>query len=313
MAYANEVPWHGLGGRVDSNVTVEEMLVAAGLDWNVDLRPLTANWVDAAGAVHSVKVKDRYALIRSSDNRVLTVTGKSWKPVQNAATLGFMREYVEAGGATLETAGSLRRGKIVWALAKLAHSFSVSRGDKVEGYLLFTSPHEVGRAMQIRTTSVRVVCANTMAMAMGASELNYSQNHLTEFNIEAAKAVVGNAHETLAQAEKRAKTLHKLKIGLEDAVRKVLVPAFYGEVLPEETMADIMITEAQPKTLQAMINSINTAPGAEPETGWGVLNGVTHWADHIAGHNNETRMYRSWMGDYSRKKLEVEEKLLALA
>jgi phage/plasmid-like protein (TIGR03299 family) len=307
------VPWHGLGGRVDTDVSVDDMLEAAGLNWRVDLRPLTASWVCDDGTTKSIKVKDRYALIRSSDDRVLTVTGKSWKPVQNSTMLGFMRDYVEAGGATLETAGSLRRGKIVWGLAKLKHSFNVSRGDRVEGYLLITSPHEVGRAMQIRTTSVRVVCANTMAMAMGASELNYTQNHLTDFNIEAAKAVVGNAHETLLQAEKRAKTLHKMKIGLEDAVRKVLVPTFYGDDLPEETLADIMITEAQPKTLQAMIHSINTAPGAEPDTGWGVMNGVSHWADHVAGHNPETRLYRSWMGDYSRAKLEVESKLLELA
>ena len=226
MAYAVEVPWHGIGARVDRDISVDEMLVAAGLDWSVDLRPLCAKLPDGG----YVDVADRYALVRSSDHRVLTVTGKSWNPIQNSQTLGFMREYVEAGGATLETAGSLRNGKIVWGLARLNHSFDVSAGDRVNGYLLFTSPHEVGRATTVRTTTVRVVCANTMAMAEHEGEINYKQNHLSEFDFGAAKARVAEAHEHLAVAEKRAKTLNDLIISVEDAVKKAVVPVMFPEL-----------------------------------------------------------------------------------
>ena len=127
MAYANEVPWHGLGARVDQDVSVEEMLKAAGLDWTLLKLPLTAELPDGS----SLPIKDRFALIRDTDKRSMGVCGKVWHPVQPADTLCFMREYVEAGGATLESAGSLRNGRTVWGLAKLKHSFEVKKGDKV--------------------------------------------------------------------------------------------------------------------------------------------------------------------------------------
>lgn len=313
MAYANEVPWHGLGGRVDTDASVEEMLEAAGLNWNVNLYPLQA---DVEG--ETVDVPGRFALIRDTDKKVLTVTGRSWKPLQNSDTLGFMRNYVAAGDATLETAGSLRGGKIVWGLARLNHEFEVRKGDKVRGYLLITSPHEVGRAITVRTTTVRVVCANTMAMAnhAGNGSTHYRQSHLTAFDEAAAKDAVGNAHEQLAQAERTAKTLDALKLSLSDTVEKVLAPVFCPQALEDEDMmAAIQLPETQPKNLREIINSINNAPGnAEVAgTGWAVMNGVTHWADHVFGHNAATRMYRAWMADNANHKIEVEQKLLELA
>jgi phage/plasmid-like protein (TIGR03299 family) len=309
MAYANQVPWHGLGARVDQDVTVPAMLKAAGLDWPVELLPLKATRTDGV----DITVKDRFALVRETDNRVLTITGKSWHPLQNADCLGFMKDYVEAGGATLETAGSLRDGKIIWGLAKLKHSFEARKGDKVEGYLLITSPHEVGKAITIRTTTVRVVCANTMAMANSASTVDYSQNHLSDFNVKAAKEAIGNAHEQLGEAENRAKTLAKFKINLEDAVRKVIVPAVMPEVAKSDLYDQILLPENQPKTLQQIIDSLNNAPGADPKTGWGVLNGVTHWADHVAGRDQAARLHRAWVGDTARAKQRTEAALMELA
>jgi len=309
MAYANQVPWHGLGARVDQTVSVEEMLEAAGLNWNLLKLPLTAELPDG----DELTIKDKFALVRDTDHRQYGVCSKAWHPVQPAETIGFMREYVEAGGATLETAGSLRNGRTVWGLARLDHSFNVRRNDAVNGYLLITSPMEVGRATQFRTTTVRVVCANTLAMAEGSSELNYSQNHLTEFNTEAAREAVGQAHENLLAAEKRFKTIAKMKIDLEDVARKVWLPVFEPDSVDSEAWGDIMLPENQPKSLEQLIDSWNNAPGATPGTGWGALNAVTHYADHVAGHNNATRMHRSWVGDLSRKKVEVERKLLELA
>ncbi len=311
MAWANEVPWHGLGARVDGSFSVDEMLKAAGLDWQVKLLPTFASDPNDPGNVIELP---RKALVRSIDNRVLTVTGNGWKPMQNADMLGFMRRYVEAGGAKLETAGSLRNGKTVWGLAKLNHSFEVRPGDRVEGYLLITSPHEVGRSITVRTTTVRVVCANTMAMAEGEGAVNYSQNHMSEFDHAAAHHAVQQAHESLAVAEKRAKTIDRLKLSVEDAVRKVLVPVLMPELISNaEVMDDIMLPDVMPAKLQEIIDSLNNAPGATPGTGWGVLNAVTHWADHVNGRNNATRMQRAWMGDTARAKIRVEQKLFEMA
>jgi phage/plasmid-like protein (TIGR03299 family) len=307
MAYANEVPWHGIGARVDGDVSSEEMLEAAGLNWSVNLHPLNVIIDEKV-----VNVPGRFALVRDTDSKILTITGKSWNPLQNRDMLNIMSDYVSAGGATLETAGSLRGGKIVWGLARINHTFEVTKGDRVNGYLLITSPHEVGKAITVRTTTVRVVCANTMAMAERNSNVNYKQNHLSAFNFENAKAAIAMAHEDLAAAEKRAKTLSNLKLSLEDAVMKVLVPTMFPG-LSELDEFEVMDAGNQPKHLQEIIDSINNAPGAIPDNGWGVLNGVTHWADHVIGHNNATRMFRSWIGDTGRNKLDVEKRLLELA
>ena len=319
MAYANAVPWHGLGANVDPNLTPEEFLEAAGLNWSVEKRPLKAVMED--GSV--INVPGRHALIRSSDHKVMTVTGQAWKPVQNSDIISSMKKYIEAGGAKMETAGSLRGGKTVWALANLGHDFEVGKGDKVKGYLLMTTSHVVGVATTARTTNVRVVCANTLAYAEYSSHANYRQNHLTEFDVAAAQAAVEKAHEDLAACEKRYKTLNKLKLNIEDAVRKVIVPVFMPELICEDkdgkskeehdVWTNIMNPDVTPKKLQAIIDSINNGPGAIPGTGWGVLNGVTHYCDHVQGHNNATRLYRSWMGDYGRNKIEVEDKLFQMA
>ena len=310
IAYANEVPWHGIGAQLSDSATPAEFLKAAKLDWTVDLKPLKADMGDG----EMIDIKGRFALIRSSDKKVMTVTGSNWQPLQNADTLDFMTRYCAAGGAKMETAGALRDGQIVWGLARLSHSFEVRPGDKVDGFLLITSPHVVGQAIRVRTTTVRVVCANTMALADNGSELHYRQSHLTAFDVEAAREAVGNAHEQLAECERRAKVLDGLKLNMEDAVRKVLVPVFAPDIETDsELIKDIMKADVMPKKIAEIMDSIENGPGAIADNGWGVLNGITHWCDHVQGHGAESRMYRSWIGDYGRNKLKAEELLLQLA
>lgn len=311
MAYANEVPWHGLGAQVSDDLTPDEFLTAAGLDWEVEQVPLVAK----RDGGEEIEVPERFALVRSTDNRVLSVISKWWNPLQNRDVLGFMKNYVAAGGATLETAGSLRGGRLVWGLARLNHDFEIRPGDVSRGYLLFTSPHEPGKAISIRTTTVRVVCANTLALAENKSDVTYSQNHLTEFNEDAAKERVGEAHEHLLRAEKQAKVLDKLKLSTDDAVRKVLMPVFTPKVLEDEDRAKAVLSgrEKLPASITKILESITDAPGAIPDTAWGVLNGVTHYCDHVAGTNAAGRMASSWDGEYGRKKIAVQKKLLELA
>lgn len=321
MAYANQVPWHGLGNRVDQTVTVEEMQKAAGLDWELLPYPLQLGVPEgrlASADSYAGRPVKRVAHVRNTDGKIMAVSDPRWKPVQPSEVLGFMKDYVEAGAATLETAGSLRGGKVVWGLARLNHDFEVTRGDRVNGYLLFTTPNEVGKATTIRTTTVRVVCANTMALAMrsGSGETHYRQGHMGDFDVSSAKAVVGNAHEQLRLAEASAKQLAKLRISISDAITKVLVPVFYPEVMEdEEAVQEMAMPEGQPKILQEILSSIETSPGADVSkgTGWGVLNGVTHWADHVTGYKQESRLYNAWAGSTMTKKLQVEQKLLELA
>ena len=310
MAYANEVPWHGLGANVSDDLTPEEFMVAAGLDWDVTPEPM---FTRIGG--EEVEVPNRFALVRSSDNRILSTISDVWHPMQNRQVFDFMSDYVAAGGAKLETAGSLKNGELIWGLARLGHDFEVTPGDKVGGYLLFINPHKPGKAISIRTTTVRVVCANTMAVAEAETgNVHYSQNHMTAFDPDAARARIGEAHESLRRAEQSAKTLAKLKLSADDAVRKVLMPVFTPNALEDTTKAiDVNDATTLPLSIRRIMESVNDAPGAVPGTGWGVLNGVTHYLDHRAGLGRDTRLASSWDGEYRRRKLATEEKLLELA
>lgn len=309
MAWAHEVPWHGLGNRVEGSVTVDEMLIAAGLDWTVEQH-------DCYAEIDGERVKvGRQALVRSSDKKVLSVTGDRWHPLQNRDALEFFRDYTEAGGATLETAGSLRGGRIVWGLARVATGFTIAGSDHVKGYILLVSPHEVGKAITVRTTSVRVVCANTLAMAGGVEGVNaeYRQSHLKEFDKAAAKATVELVKEQIATMKLEAEALQSLKLSEFDTVR--FLASFFQPAQPEtdERIETLINDPAQQNTaLQGVLWATEKAPGATPGNGWGVLNGVTYWADHMAGRGADARLFNSWLGNTGRQKQAVKTKLLQM-
>lgn len=313
MAYAGAVPWHGLGNPVDRNVSIEEMTKQAGLDWSVRLLPTYA-FDETSNAVIPV---GRKALVRSTDNKVLTVTGENWNPLQNVEVMEFFREYCDAGGATLETAGSLRGGKVIWALANLNDQFTLGGDDKVNGYVLLISRHEVGTSIQGFTTTVRVVCANTMRMALDGASGGFRQHHMQKFDPEAAKESLGLHKTQLGTARLQAEALSSLKLSEFDSVRflaRFFQPEFIGEEdVPNDAVKALLDdVRNQSRSLEQVIDSMNNAPGARPGTGWGVLNAVTHWADHKAGRAADARMFNSWLGDKSRLKLEVNKQLLAM-
>jgi len=117
-------------------------------------------------------------LFRSSDGKILSVVSGDWNPVQNHEAFEFFNDFVMAGDMKMHTAGSLREGKNVWALAKVNDDFEILGGDKVEPYLLFSNPHEYGKCIDVRFTAIRVVCNNTLTLALGStSDLVVRLNH----------------------------------------------------------------------------------------------------------------------------------------
>lgn len=335
MAWAHEVPWHGLGNRVEGSVTVDEMLVAAGLNWDVIQAPA---WVEINGQKVATGQK---ALYRSTDGKILTNTGENWKPVQNREVLEFFREYTETGGATLETAGSLRGGKIIWGLARVLDAgVTINGRDNVKGYILMVSPHILGKASTVRTTAVRVVCANTLAMAGGVDGHNaeYRQSHTRPFNIKAARETVQLVREQIEGLKLEAEALQSLKMSEYDTVRTLAeffqpddtapkkLNAKTDEIsdkekarqafaeLKGEARVSALINDPtlQTSALQGVLWAVAKAPGATPGNGWGVLNGVTYWADHMAGRESDARLFNSWLGNTGAQKVAVKERLLQM-
>jgi phage/plasmid-like protein (TIGR03299 family) len=317
MAFANQVPWHGLGNRVNPDASVEEMLKEAGLDWDVNRMPLFAK----GGKGRLIAVPGRSALVRSTDDKIMTIIGPNWKPLQNRDMMDFFRLYTEAGKIKLETAGALKGGRVIFGLANLGDSFTVGKNDKVQGYLLIISPHEVGMTIRIKLTTVRVVCANTLAAAISDDKFQYSQSHLRDFDVESARAAVEAAHDQLAIFGKEARALAKRKMTDEDTV--VFLSRFFQPLTKEGEEASakldrkridfIMDPANQNQKLTAVLASVRDAPGATPGNAWGVLNGVLHWADHSAGRSVDARMTRAWLGDRGRIKTDINSALLAMA
>ena len=278
MAYTNEVPWHGLGAKLEKAPTVEGMLKAAQLDWQVERAPMfTQDGQEIPGFA---------ALRRSSDNKVLDVVGSRYQPVQNAEAFDFFNEFVKAGKATMETAGSLRGGQLVWGLANMRQEFEVSKGDKVKGYLLCVAPHQQGKSLIFRTTTVRVVCNNTLTLALKGKGNAHRVSHAKQFTtatIEQAKEALGLAREQVAEFEVNAKKLHAKKLS-KAAMIELLAPLF--KCTPDDMS----------KPMQMVMQSYELAPGAEVGTAWGSINAVTHWADHVASRTQDKRLTNAWLG-----------------
>lgn len=243
MAYTNEVPWHGLGTRVAGNLTPKQMLKAAGLDWKVERMPLAIGGWDKDGKpmFHDPAfLADFAALVRDRDRKCFDVVGKQYTPTQNEEAFGIFNEAVKSQKATMETAGSLREGRMVWGLANLSSSFTLANGDKVMGYLLCIVPHQQGKSIIFKFTTVRVVCMNTLALAISEKgKAEYRRSHRSAFTddvLDQAKLALGIAKEQMGEFEKTARQLEKLKLKREKIV-EILCPIY----APNEEVKDVLL------------------------------------------------------------------------
>ena len=188
MAYAGQVPWHGLGVPVSNDLTPMQMMEKAGLNWQV--REVD-NFIEFDG---ERKFTGQKSLVRETDGKILTTVGENWNPVQNSEAFEFFSEYVLAGDMEMHTAGSLKDGQMTWALAKVKDSFELFKGDQVDSYLLFSNPHQYGKSIDIRFTPIRVVCNNTLTFSLEMkSEKSVKVGHRVEFNASEVKKALGIA------------------------------------------------------------------------------------------------------------------------
>ena len=196
MAWAGDKPWHGLGVEVDANLTPLQMQEAAQLDWTVSKRPSytldAPEWSDDVGIIQA---ENTFHIVRDSDNRILSHCGRDYVPIQNEDVFKFFKRFTEAGHMTMETAGSVKDGGEIWGLAKISEDFELAGDDLIKGYLLINQPHIVGRSMTIKLTPIRVVCNNTLTMALQhGGTASFRMPHVREFGddvIQAAEEALG--------------------------------------------------------------------------------------------------------------------------
>ena len=306
MAYAGDVPWHGLGTKVASDLAPSQIMQQAGLDWEVRKESMTTE--------SGVEITGKKALVRSADNKVLDVIGDNWNPVQNSEAFEFFSEYCLAGDMEMHTAGSLKGGQMVWALAKVKESFDILGGDQVDSYLLFSNPHMYGKAIDVRFTPIRVVCNNTLTLSLGQKVANsVSLNHRTAFNPESVKETLGIANEKFAKYKETAQFLASKKFSVESLVQ------YYNEVFPRTYQGKKEVTVKDFADLtnnaQKAYSFLETQPGAEFGEGswWSALNSVTYLTDHQMGREADSRLTSAWFGANQTRKVKAVEKAVEYA
>lgn len=302
MAYAGDLPWHGLGTRVPDDLTPEQMLEAAGLNWEVEK-------IEAFAKVGGKNVSvDRSALVRKTDNKILGVVSNDWNPVQNSEAFEFFNDFIAEGDMEMHTAGSLRGGQIVWALAKLKDGFSLFGGDSVESYLHFTNFHQYGYSTDVRFTPIRVVCNNTLTLSLNTKvERMVKISHRREFDGDNVKLMLGIAAEKLAKYKEMAQFLGSKRYTNENVVDyfKRIFPVSGGENAKKEIS----------KNANVALGVLDTQPGAEFARGswWQAFNTVTYLTDHLAGRTADTRLASAWYGYNKNLKTKALETALEMA
>lgn len=280
MAYAGEVPWHGLGHKVPSDLSTDQMMQAAGLDWTVQKIPAFVKIEDESQAI------DAAALVRSSDNKILDVVSSDWNPVQNQEAFDFFQDFVNAGDMEMHTAGSLKGGQIVWALAKIKDSFELFGGDQVDSYMLFTNPHVYGQSLDIRFTPIRVVCNNTLTLSLSQKGgTAFKLSHRREFVADQAKQALGIAHAKLDEYKSMASWMGSKRYDNES------IKAYFQDLFPSQGDKD---SRNAIKALEVL----ELQPGAKFAEGswWQAFNAVTYMTDHLMGRSNDARLQSAWFG-----------------
>ena len=186
MFYTREKPWHGLGTRVEDAPNSKKALILAGLNWNVYQSPI---WTETETMIPGYK-----ANIRDVDEKVLGVVTDRYKVIQNSEAFSFTDDLL-GDGVTYETAGSLQDGKRTWILAKMPQRFIIA-GDEITPYLVFMNSHDGSGAVKVAMTPIRVVCQNTLNLALRDAKRSWSTHHTG--NIETK---MQQARQTLFQAE----------------------------------------------------------------------------------------------------------------
>ena len=190
MAYAGDKPWHGLGNKLATPQPIEIWKRQAGMDWMIEeseVRYITGN--HTVGAIHSFP--EQKVLYRSDTKRPLAVVSKRFQVVQPEEVLEFYRDLTEHAGFELETAGVLKEGRKFWALARTGQSATLKGKDQVNGYLLLATACDGSLATTAQFTSVRVVCNNTLQIALGDNRGAVKVPHRSEFNPDAVKQQLG--------------------------------------------------------------------------------------------------------------------------
>ena len=305
MFYIDEVPWHGLGIRLDQPATAQEAIAAARLDWKVVKLPLFAG-------SKRIPVTDRFAVVRRTGDLIQRtdpvrgVVSNEYTPLQNHQAFQFFDPIVGQDAAIYHTAGALGNGERVWILAKLPGHIRVAGDDITEKYLLLSNSHDGKSSVTIKFTPVRVVCQNTLTLALDdgpawhrTSAWRVAHHGDIRQKLKQAHEMLGLIHDRFADMEQTFQAMSRVKL---DGGR---LGEYLTAVYPDSAEPDKQLLVQRDRGWSEFFfdqGKGNRLAGVEG-TLWAGFNGVTEWIDHRKTRQNANqRLNSAWFGDSARIK-----------
>ena len=268
MVYTREKPWHGLGTKVEEAPTSADALRLAGLDWRVEQKNIQL----CGGS----KVPGYKANVRSTDGKVLGVVSDRYRIVQNADAFEFTDSII-GGDVRYETAGSLNGGKKIWLLAKLPETEIA--GDKTEPYLCFSNTHDGSGAVRVCMTPIRVVCNNTLNLALDSAKRAWSVRHTgsLQSKMHEARACLRMANTYMGALAEKADRMATTAI-TRDQLNRIL-----DELFP----VDEHTTEREKQNIKKLRDEYMVCYFAPDlvkfrDTAWGAYNAMSDMITHNA-------------------------------
>lgn len=294
MAYVGKTPWHGLGNQLSAKQPLEVWSQQAGMDWHIEESPVRfiANAKGNLGEIHSYP--DSKVLYRSDTKSALSVVGNRYKVVQPQEILEFYRDLTEKSGFELETAGVLKGGRKLWALARTGQTGLLQGNDRTNAYVLLGTACDGSMATTAQFTSVRVVCNNTLAIALAGAEASVKVRHNTVFDAQDVKKRLGISVTAWDDFMYQLKGLSERKVSARDRLQYFQTvfseKPKRGPLTINERAAASSLELYEGGGMGAMLASSNG-------TAYGLLNAVTEFVDHERkAKNTDYRLDSAWFG-----------------
>ena len=306
MVFAGEVPWHGLGTEIDDATSFWDAFEMAGLNWQVDTKPLFT------GEGEEVKSRAAY---RTNDNRILGIVGPRWTPLQNSDAFKIFEPLVDSGDMRLHTAGSLRQGERVWVLCQLNMDNSeITPGDEIAKFALLSNGHDGKLAVHFGFTPIRVVCANTEAMARDskASKLiRVRHNRFVKENVQQVRDVMSLADQEFEATAEVYRFLASRSINQADLDKyvKVVFDASQESESEISTRTKNIMLNVQELFENGKGNQLSGTRG----TYWAAYNSVTEYLNYTKGRNSNNRIDSLWFGQNGTMNKKALDQAVALA
>lgn len=337
MFSVNETPWHNLGVVLREAPTLVEGFKLAGLDWQVLMQSLLRT--DGENVDEFAKV-----FVRSDNGKTLSVVGPKTHILQNAEAFEFFQPFLDANECTLETAGSLDEGRKIWVLAKInRENAEIVKGDSVAKFVLLSNSHDGTAAVRMGYTPIRIVCANTLAMAHSHADSKLIRvRHSKEVseNVKLVQNTMKIADEAFEATAEQYRFLASRQINAADLrkyvkevfdmdedetkiktksmnvlneiirkhtekVDKARIESLYATLKPDSQV----IAKENTNILEAVIANMEAGRGTENANSrgsfWTAYNAITEYLSYERGHNEGTRLKSLWFGDNAKVNAEA--------